>query len=240
MKSHATPAKTKQTKTKIAGAVGYVRVSTEEQSLSGLGLEAQRAAIETECKRRAVPLLHVFTDAGLSAKDLHRPALQEAIARLDQGYGEILVAAKLDRLSRSVRDVVAVLDHSAKHGWRVLTLDLAIDTTTPFGEAMVAVSAAFAQLERRLIGERTRAALAVTKAQGTRLGRESLIEPDLERRIVAEHKQGEGWSEIARMLNSEGVPTTYGGRQWYPSTVRGVVLRARQLESHADNSVHTA
>ena len=124
-----------------------------------------------------MPLLHVFTDAGLSAKDLHRPALQEAIAQLDSGKGEILVAAKLDRLSRSVRDVVALLDHSAKHGWRVLTLDLAIDTTTPFGEAMVAVSAAFAQLERRLIGERTRAALAVTKAQGTRLGRSHYFLP---------------------------------------------------------------
>ncbi len=227
MKGQVSPAKNKKAKNRVVGAIGYTRVSTEEQSVSGLGLEAQRAAIEAECERRSVPLLHVFTDAGLSAKDLHRPALQEAIAQLDSGKGEILVAAKLDRLSRSVRDVVALLDHSAKHGWRVLTLDLAIDTTTPFGEAMVAVSAAFAQLERRLIGERTRAALAVTKAQGTRLGRESLLPPDLEHRIVAEHKRGEGWSAIARRLNSEGVPTTYGGRLWYPSTVRGIVLRAR-------------
>lgn len=220
--------RTRKKAIRTPGAVGYIRVSTEEQSVSGLGLEAQRAAIEAECKRRQLHLLQVFSDAGLSAKDMHRPALQEAITALDNGHGEILIAAKLDRLSRSVRDVVDLLEHSTKQGWRVLTLDLAIDTTTPFGEAMVAVSAAFAQLERRLIGERTKAALAVKKAQGVKLGRQSVLSNEVKDRILGAHESGMGWTAIARVLNEDGVETTYGGQKWYPSTVRAVVMRERR------------
>jgi DNA invertase Pin-like site-specific DNA recombinase len=145
----------------------------------------------------------------------------------------------LDRLSRSVRDAVALLDHSAKHGWRVLTLDLAIDTTTPFGEAMVAVSAAFAQLEGRLIGERTWAALAVTKAQGTRLGRESL----LLRTSRSASSQSTNGVRVGRPLpacSTRKVATTYGGRRWYASTVRGIALRTRQPEPKTAEDLSTA
>ena len=101
----------------------------------------------------------------------------------------------------------------------------------PVDRSIMPAIGGFAQLERRLIGERTRAVLAVTKAQGTRLGRESLLPPDLEARVVAEPNQGKGWSSVARTLNVEGVPTTYGGRHWYASTVRGIVLRARGPET---------
>ena len=131
---------------------------------------------------------------------------------------------RLDRLSRSVKDVVGLLEHSARSGWRVVTLDLAIDTTTPYGEAMVSMSATFAQLERRLAGERTKAALAVKKAQGVRLGRQSLVEEEVLGRILQEHTAGASYSAIARGLNEDRVPTTYRGRQWYASTVRNLVL----------------
>jgi DNA invertase Pin-like site-specific DNA recombinase len=221
----------KRTSTRTPGVVGYCRVSTEEQAISGLGLAAQEQAIRAECERRGLVLLALHTDAGISGKSLDRPGLSAALRQLDDGEGDMLMAAKLDRLSRSVRDVVELLEHSVKAGWRVLTLDLAIDTTTPFGEAMVSVSAAFSQLERRLIGERTKAALAVKRAEGARLGRQSVVPDAVMHRVLARRDDGASYSAIARELNDDEVPTTYGGRAWYPSTVRNLVLAHAETAS---------
>ena len=84
--------------------------------------------------------------------------------------------------------------------------------------------ASAAQWERRIIGQRTRDALAQKRAQGVRLGRPNVLAGDLRARIVAAHEAGAGWSAIARTLNAEAVPTAHGGAQWHPSTVRAVVL----------------
>src|SRR4051794_17484554 len=84
--------------------LGYVRVSTEEQSDSRAGLDAQRRAITAEAKRRGWDLLEVIEDAGFSAKALRRPGVQEALSVLEKGEASALVVAKLDRLSRSMLD----------------------------------------------------------------------------------------------------------------------------------------
>ena len=205
--------------------IGYVRVSTAEQADSGLGLAAQRAAITAECSRRGWALDAVYEDAGVSGKDLAgRPQLAEALARLDGGEASTLVVAKLDRLTRSVRDAADMLDRSARRGWAIVALDLGVDTTTPSGEAMANVMAVFAQLERRLIGQRTKDALAVRRSQGVRLGRPRSLPEAIVERIVAERDQGGSWSLIARSLDADGVPTAQGGRRWYPATVRAVYL----------------
>jgi DNA invertase Pin-like site-specific DNA recombinase len=100
---------------------------------------------------------------------------------------------------------------------------LAIDTTTPAGEAAAGMMAVFSQLERRLIGQRTREALAVKRAQGIRLGRPSTLPADVVARIVAEHNNGAGVRGIAAGLNRDSAPTARGGAQWYPSTVQRVL-----------------
>src|SRR6478672_8781012 len=151
--------------------LGYVRVSTDEQSGSGAGLEAQRQAILAECRRRGWQLLEVVEDAGFSAKDLKRPGIQEALRVLQEGDAKALVVAKLDRLSRSMIDFTGLMAKAQKQGWALVALDCAVDTTTPAGEAMANMLATFAQFERRLISQRTREALAVKKAQGVRIGR---------------------------------------------------------------------
>src|SRR5919197_6628041 len=161
--------------------LGYVRVSTEEQGDSGAGLEAQRRAIAAECERRGWQLLEVIEDAGFSAKDLKRPGIKEALRVLQEGDAKALVAAKLDRLSRSMIDFTALMGRATRENWALVALDCAVDTTTPAGEAMANVLATFAQFERRLIGQRTREALAQKKAQGVRLGRP----PKLPRRVVS-------------------------------------------------------
>jgi DNA invertase Pin-like site-specific DNA recombinase len=115
--------------------LGYVRVSTEEQADSRAGLEAQRAAILRECRRRGWKLVELVEDAGYSAKDLKRPGIQAALEVLRRGDARALVVAKLDRLSRSMLDFTAVMAKAQKQGWALVALDCAVDTTTPAGEA---------------------------------------------------------------------------------------------------------
>ena len=204
--------------------VGYVRVSTDEQRNSGVGLAAQRAAIETECRRRGWTLVEVIEDAGYSAKDMKRPGVQIALETLRRGEAGALVVAKLDRLSRSMLDFTAVMSKAQKQGWALVALDCAVDTTTPAGEAMANVLATFAQFERRLIGQRTREALAAKRVSGVRLGRPLSLPADVRARIASERAAGTSLATIAEGLNADGIPTAQGGRQWWPSTVRGSLL----------------
>ena len=148
----------------VMRVVGYVRVSTDEQGVSGLGLEAQRTAIVAECHRRGWTLACTEIDVAGGAK-LDRPGLNAAVEAVACGDVDGLVVAKLDRLSRSVADFSALLERFRSKGWGLVILDLGIDTTRIVGEAMATMAATFAQVERRRIGERTREALAVRRAQ---------------------------------------------------------------------------
>ena len=208
--------------------LGYVRVSTDEQSNSGAGLEAQRRAIVAECERRGWQLVEVIDDAGFSAKDLKRPGVQEALRALEAGDASALVVAKLDRLSRSMIDFTALMGKAQKQGWALVALDCAVDTTTPTGEAMANMLATFAQFERRLISQRTREALAVKKAQGVRLGRPPTLPAKVVRRIGREHAKGASLRAIADGLNTDSIPTAQGGRLWHPATVRYTLRRVAE------------
>jgi DNA invertase Pin-like site-specific DNA recombinase len=219
-------ARRSKSRKQIEGVIGYCRVSTEEQAVSGLGLAAQEKAIRIECERRGMPVVAIYTDAGISGKSLSRPALSEALDDLSEGRASVLMVAKLDRLTRSVHDASGLMLKSERGGWGLVALDAPVDTTTPQGAAMAQVLAVFAELERRLIGERTRAALAVKRSQGIRLGRPRSLPDPIVRRIVNSRKTGGTWSGIARELNDQGVPTAQGGQCWYPATVRYVALAA--------------
>src|SRR6185437_7338010 len=102
-------------------------------------------------------------------KNLKRPHLQAALAACRAGEATGLVVAKLDRLSRSLIDFARLLEEAKKHGFNVVALDLGVDLSTPSGEFLANVMASAAQWERRIIGERTKSALAVKRAQGMRL-----------------------------------------------------------------------
>ena len=215
--------------------LGYLRVSSDEQTSSGAGLEAQRQAILAECERKGWHEVEFIEDAGYSAKDLKRPGVQEALRVLEAGEASTLVVAKLDRLSRSMIDFTGLMGKAQKQGWALVALDC-VDTTTPSGEAMANMLATFAQFERRLIGQRTRDALAIKRGQGVRLGRPRTLPEDVRQRIVAARGAGLTLAEIANTLNSDGVATAQGGRRWYPATVRKIVkqddvapMKPRQL-----------
>lgn len=205
--------------------LGYVRVSSLAQVESGAGLDAQRAAIEDECERRGWTLVGLVEDSGFSARNLKRPGIQQALERLDGGEADALMASKLDRLSRSMLDFTALMDRASRRGWALVALDCAVDTTTPAGEAMANVLATFAQFERRLIGQRTREALAAKRAAGVRLGRPRVLTAEVVERIRYEHSQGLSLAAIANGLNSDGVPTAHGGARWWPQTIKSVLAQ---------------
>jgi DNA invertase Pin-like site-specific DNA recombinase len=208
--------------------IGYVRVSTADQVDTGVGLEAQREALTTAAAQRGWELVDVIADEGESGGKSHekRPGLCEAIARIEAGEADALAVAKLDRLSRSVRDLAELAERSKpkgkRKGWGLILLDIDVDTSSPSGEFMVNVMGSAAQWERRIISQRTKDALAVKRAQGVRLGRPSTLGPELVARILREHHDGESFSAIARALTQEGVPTAHGGSKWWPATVRKV------------------
>lgn len=205
--------------------IGYTRVSTQGQAVNGAGLAAQRRAIEAECERLGAELVDVVAEQ-VSGGATRMPLRSAAVKRIEAGEAEMLMAAKLDRFSRGTLDFGALADRARKKGWKLACLDLGLDTSTPFGEAMATVAIAFAQLERRLIGERTKTALAVKRQQGVKLGRPSKV-PDVVRALIRNYRShGESYQSIARKLNERGTATGQGGKRWYAATVRKVELGA--------------
>jgi len=204
--------------------VGYVRVSTSEQGESGAGLEAQRAAITAACAQRGWTLVAIEEDVASGTSRNRRPGLDNAIRACERGPAKGLIVAKLDRLSRSLSDFADVMLRCKRGGWALVALDLGVDTSTAAGALVANVMASVAQWERDTIADRTRQALAVKKAQGVKLGRASTLPATVSRRIARDRANGLSYRAIADRLNAAGVPTGQGGRQWYPMTVRTVLL----------------
>ena len=165
----------------------------------------------------------------MTGKSLVRPTLTAALEDLDARHGDVLMVAKLDRLTRSVHDASGLMQRSEKSGWGLVALDAPVDTTTPAGRAMAQILSVFAELERRLIGERTKAALAVKKSQGVVLGRPRTLPDKVVDRIVRERARGRTWNAIAEGLNADRVATAQGGLRWYPATVRSVAMSGGKL-----------
>jgi DNA invertase Pin-like site-specific DNA recombinase len=203
-------------------------VSTEDQADSGAGLEAQRNAITAEVARRGWELVKIVEDAGVSAKDLDRPGIgyiKEALYTLGMREADVLMTAKLDRLSRSTRDFSEMLDQAMYYGWKLVILDCDVDTSTPAGEMLAGMMAQVAQFERRMIGLRTREALAVKKSQGIVGGRRPNLTADVITKAQECRAQGMTYAKIADLFNAQGIPTAQGGKAWHPATIQKVLDR---------------
>lgn len=219
----------RQTKTRY---VAYYRVSTERQGRSGLGLDAQKAAVEGLLKRSGGVLRAEFTEVQ-SGEDEDRPQLGEAL-KLCRLTNSTLLIAKLDRLSRNVA-FLATLQQS---GTRFIACDL-----PEANELVVHILAAVAQAERKAISERTRAALAAAKARGVRLGNPRLKPGNRASAAVASRTRSQRASDRARelfdvienaatlghvslrqlahYLNELGIASPNGG-QWHANSVRRI------------------
>jgi site-specific DNA recombinase len=228
----------------ITRAVAYTRVSTSEQADSGLSLEHQEARIRAHCEAKGWELLSVFSDPGVSGSDLNRKGLKRAVRALSPGT--ILLAAKLDRLTRSVPDTYTLDAMVEDKGSAWATVAESFDTSTVMGRAMRTLIATFAEMERGRGIERTVEALQQKKARGERLGATPLgyrtltgadggkivVEDSAEMetvRLVREmHQAGQGLREIARHLTAMGRKTKRGG-EWQAVTVKRL-LQTRYIE----------
>lgn len=214
---------TKPKSAPVDAYVAYLRVSTDEQADSGAGLDAQRAAITAEAQRRGWTITAWYTDTGSGRSLNGRVDLALALAEVRERRAAGLVVAKLDRLSRSLLDFAGLMADAQRAGWNLVALDLGIDLSTPAGEFMASVMASAAQWERRIIGQRTRDALAVKRAAGVRLGRPGNQSADVLARITGRRAEGASLRTIADELNTDAVPTAQGGARWHASTVRAVL-----------------
>jgi site-specific DNA recombinase len=152
--------------------VAYVRVSTEKQADHGVSLEAQQAKIRAYSELYGLELVEVIVEAGLSAKTLDRPGLGRALGMLKAGEAEALLVVKLDRLTRSVRDLgQLVADYfAAPNGPALLSVSEQVDTRTAAGRLVLNVLGAVSQWEREAIGERTSVAMRHMSELGEYVG----------------------------------------------------------------------
>jgi DNA invertase Pin-like site-specific DNA recombinase len=203
---------------------GYTRVSTEEQAEKRNGLEAQCAAIDAEAERRGWDIEH-YSDQGASGKYINAN-LREVLQLLAAGQGDGLIVAKMDRLARSIINAANIIELANEQGWSLVVLDLGVDLTTASGEAMAHMLAVFAQFERRMISERTKAALAARKARGEPHGRRSQAPAAVVRRIVLARNSGQTYNAIAKALSTDGILSPLGNPTWQASTVRRICTAA--------------
>jgi len=151
----------------VSRAVGYVRVSTEEQTQHGYSLEAQAQAIKKYCELQEWELVRIYRDDGYSGASMERPDLQQLLEDVYLRKFDVVVVWKLDRLSRNLKDTLYLLDDALeKNGIGFTSIQEQFDTTTPIGKAVMQIIAVFAQLEREMITER----MKMGKYQKARLG----------------------------------------------------------------------
>jgi site-specific DNA recombinase len=211
-------AETAQPRTRI---VAYARVSTDKQADYGVSLEAQTRKFEAYAVAHDAELVEVVSDS-LSGKDTKRPALQRALAMLEGGKADGLLVAKLDRLTRNVRDSEDLVERYFTKRFALLSVGDSIDTRSAGGRFVLRLMTCVAQWERETISERTKDALAHVRAEGGGVPR---LEGLGAARVVELAAAGLSLRAIATQLTEEGVPTLKGGR-WAPETVRKVLARA--------------
>jgi DNA invertase Pin-like site-specific DNA recombinase len=154
----------------MRSAYGYVRVSTDEQADSGLGVEAQRQRIRAYCELKGLHLAETFEDLGVSGgKPLGTRQHGGRLLAQARRTRAVVVVAKLDRLFRSVADAAQTIADFEKKGLELVAIAEGFDMTNPYGRAMAQMASVFAELERAMIRERTRAAMKVKRDRRERI-----------------------------------------------------------------------
>lgn len=215
--------------------MGYVRVSTDKQADKGCSLDAQLTKIRAMAVVQGAEVAEVITDAGESAKSLLRPGMARLLAMVDAKEVQVVIVAKLDRLTRSVKDLGELLERFSKRGVSLVSVAESLDTGSAAGRLVLNLLTSVSQWERETAGERTSTALRHKKASHlvynhtpygfTREGNALTPLPE-EQAVVGRIRLcgANGWSlrRIADALNADGVPTKKRSR-WSAKTVRDVL-----------------
>lgn len=223
--------------------VGYIRVSTADQAEHGASLAVQQSRLVAYAAAMGLELVAIDVDAGVSAATLARPGLQRALGRLALGEATGLLVAKLDRLTRSVRDLGTLLDGPLAHA-ELLSVADSIDTRTAGGRLVLNVLTSVAQWEREAVSERTTETMAQLRREGCRVGSVPLGRRVAGRRAdgrtVLEDDQagqaalgrmrelrdeGRSYRAIAEALQAEGHKPARS-QTWQPTSVRKALMAA--------------
>ncbi len=218
-------------------AAGYVRVSTREQAESGLSLELQERAIRGYCRLNRLNLDPLISDPGESGKDLNRLGIRKLIDLCQERKVRHVVVYRLDRLTRRLIDLLTLQEDIFRtNGVELHSITEKIDTSTAVGKMYVSMIGAISEMERDLISERTREALAQKKIRGEPTGlppygyrstdgvkyEECEAEMKMIKKIRRLRKAGKTYESISEILNSKNIPTKRGGL-WYAATVQYVI-----------------
>lgn len=217
-------------------AIGYIRVSTEQQASEGISLDAQRHKITAWCEVNGYELLAIEVDAGISGKSMKkRQGLQKALNAMKKDMA--LVVYSLTRLARSTKDTLTISETLRRSRSDLVSVTEKIDTTTAAGKMFFTMLAVMAEFESNTISERTRDAMRHKKATsevyspipfGFKAVEGRLERVEAEAVIVSEVKQrraaGETLQAIADSLNSRGIKGKRGGI-WYPYSIKYLIER---------------
>lgn len=216
----------------------YIRVSTQSQAEEGFSLEAQQERLEAYCTAQGWHICrdHIYIDAGVSGKTTDRPHFNAMMAAAQAGQVQRIVAMKLDRMARNVREFLATVDQLKTWGCDLVLVKESFDTSTPHGRFALTMFAAMAELEASTITERVMSgkqqkaskggfngapeAFGYTYTAGAFVVNEA--EAATVRRIFALFLQGTSINGIAKALNEAYTPTKRGG-QWFAMTVRQIL-----------------
>jgi len=197
-------------------AIGYVRVSTQEQHQEGISLEYQERQIGAYCALRGFEQLEIIADPGQSGKNLQRRGIRSIIEAVKAGEVGNVIVVKLDRLSRKTKDTLQLIEDFEDHGVSFHSIKENIDTKTALGNFFLTIMSALAQMERDLIAERTKDVLAHKKEKGEWLGKPPIgyryngeskkLEEDEEgmkliRKAKRLHRRGLSMGDISKRLN---------------------------------------
>ena len=210
----------------------YTRVSTAGQASSGIGLDAQRKSITDYVTQQGLEVATWHEDAGRSGATLRgRTGLAAALADVKAGRADGLIVAKIDRLGRSTHDVSGIVERAWREGWRVIVIDVGLDTATPTGEMVATALMMAARFEWHRTSERQREKHDSLRRAERPRGRPSAPR-ELADRLLSLRRDGLTLAAIADRLNEERTPTPQGGRRWYAASVSSVVkTRAREVEA---------
>lgn len=217
-------------------AVGYIRVSTDEQVREGVSLDNQRERIKAFAYAKGWSLEEIYEDPGYSGKNLKRPGIERLIQDAKKGLFDAVIVYKVDRLTRKQKDLWNLIEEVFEsNGIGFISVNEPFDTTSAIGKACLGMIGVFAQLERDIIAERTKDALRYKKENGERLGAPSLgfqvidgeaienkDEIETLHYIKTLRLEGLTYRAIADRLNEEEIPTKKGGK-WYNSTVQYII-----------------
>ena len=218
-------------------ALLYARVSTQMQVEDGVSLGAQERQLIQAAEMYGFTEHEVVLEEGRSGKNVSgRPKLIDALNQLDKGEAGALIVTRIDRLARSTKDFLDIVDRAGKNGWRLIMLDLNLDTSTYQGRFVVTIMSALAEMERGIIAERAKDIHKDRREQGVVWGKDMgprpMYPPQVREQLLIHRRKGMSFQAIADTLNVNGVLAPRGGT-WYASSVRNAINALTQME---DNS----